>query len=89
MAYFIDLTGQTFGALAVLERINTNKKGRFWLVRCACGNVEDRTSIALRNQGAKYCRECVLKQKAARRTTHGESNPRSNKKHQSTEHIAT
>ena len=27
MAYFIDLTGQTFGALAVLERINTNKKG--------------------------------------------------------------
>ena len=41
MGKFIDLTGQKFGRLIVLERSNICKKGHttFWLCQCNCGNI--------------------------------------------------
>ena len=41
MGKFIDLTGQKFGRLIVIERDNnTNKKrGTFWICKCDCGTV--------------------------------------------------
>lgn len=35
----IDLTGQKFGRLSVIERVQNNKDGRtMWKCRCDCGN---------------------------------------------------
>ena len=39
MGKFIDLTGQTFGQLTVIERAENSKGGHArWLCRCTCGN---------------------------------------------------
>lgn len=48
---FVDLSGTTFGRLTVigyLGKLNP-KKAALWLVRCACGDYESRTSKAIRN----------------------------------------
>lgn len=37
MPAFIDITGDTYGDLVVLERVGT--KGPMWLCRCSCGNT--------------------------------------------------
>lgn len=40
MAKLIDLTGQRFGKLLVLERdLNYPKKGTYWKCQCDCGNI--------------------------------------------------
>lgn len=35
----LDLTGQTFGELTVLERVGTGKERDKWLFRCSCGKT--------------------------------------------------
>jgi hypothetical protein len=53
----IDLTGQRFGHLLVLER-DTSKppgNGRYWLCRCDCGAVTSVASGALRRQATHTC----------------------------------
>lgn len=35
----VDLTGQIFGKLTVIERANDFGHGSQWKVRCECGNV--------------------------------------------------
>ena len=39
MSKFIDLTGQRFGRLVVLERSESKNKRTFWKCMCDCGNI--------------------------------------------------
>lgn len=57
MGKFIDLTGQKFGRLTVIERDNnTNKKhGTFWICKCDCSTVKSVNSIALRRGLTQSC----------------------------------
>ena len=41
MGKFIDLTGQKFGKLTVIKRVENDKfKNVMWLCRCECGNIK-------------------------------------------------
>lgn len=41
MKYRIDLTGQKFGYLLVIEKTKSNKWGMMcWLCKCDCGNLK-------------------------------------------------
>lgn len=56
MGKFIDLTGQKFGRLTVLECSGRNKHGSaIWLCRCACGNGKVIHGGSLRNGSSKTC----------------------------------
>ena len=51
MGKFKDLTGQTFGKLTVIKRVEDQKAGRpMWLCQCACGNLTT-VSCGLTAQG--------------------------------------
>lgn len=39
MAKALDLTGQRFGMLTVIERRGSGKRGALWLCQCDCGNT--------------------------------------------------
>ncbi len=74
-ACIVDLTGQRFGRLVVLEQAEQKRYGEtFWLCQCDCGNQTITTSGALRSGN---CRSCgCLHREAAREqglkgTTHG------------------
>ena len=72
MGAFIDLTGQKFGKLTVIERAE-NKNGRVaWLCKCDCGNFTTVTSKRLRNGDTKSC-GCYHKEKISK---HNKSNSR-------------
>lgn len=61
MGKFIDLTGQKFGRLLVLERAE-NKYGRTaWKCKCDCGNYKEVTSYDLKSQKIKSC-NCLQKE---------------------------
>ena len=62
MGKFIDLTGQKFGRLTVLERDTTRKGGVYWFCRCECGNVKCVRSNHLRSGYVKSC-GCYQKEK--------------------------
>lgn len=53
----IDLTGQRFGRLTVIERDKTTNKtyGTFWICRCDCGNIKSIASLSLRNGSTQSC----------------------------------
>ena len=57
MGKLIDLTGQKFGRLMVLERDEaTDKKyGTFWKCKCDCGNIKSVASNALRTGVTQSC----------------------------------
>lgn len=57
MGKLIDLTGQKFGRLTVVERDkNANKNyGTFWKCRCDCGSIKSVASIALRSGLTQSC----------------------------------
>jgi len=54
---FNDLTGQRFGRLVVIERVNNPKKkrGTFWLCKCDCGNQKTINAISLKKGVTKSC----------------------------------
>lgn len=59
MAKAIDLTGQRFGRLIVLER-DQNKKGKsgsvYWICQCDCGNIKSIDGASLRKtNGTRSC----------------------------------
>lgn len=66
----IDLTGQRFGRLEVLERAE-NRCGRTcWKCRCECGTIKDIPAKTLRNGTAQSC-GCLQKERASiARSTH-------------------
>lgn len=56
MGKFIDLTGQKFGKLKVLQRIENNKNNQIqWLCKCDCGNYHKTTTHNLRAGSCKSC----------------------------------
>lgn len=70
MERFIDLTGQKFGKLTVLEHAENAKNGQArWKCKCDCGKEVVVRGDVLRRGDAKSC-GCYNREKV---TTHGES----------------
>lgn len=64
----IDLTGQRFGRLVVLERTKkTSKRGTVWKCQCDCGNVVDVNRGELVHGDTRSC-GCLRKEKTIQRT---------------------
>jgi len=56
MGRFIDLTGQRFGRLLVIKRVNSSQSNRIcWLCKCDCGNKKIVSSNNLRRVTIKSC----------------------------------
>lgn len=52
----LDLVGQRFGRLTVLERIGSNGgKYVYWRCKCDCGNIVDIATRSLRSSGTVSC----------------------------------
>ena len=65
MPKFIDLTGQKFGRLTVLElgiKPDVKSKEKFWLCKCECGNQTVVSGYQLRNGKTKSC-GCITKER--------------------------
>lgn len=58
MGKLIDLTGQVFGRLTVLERVETKKKATLWRCRCTCGKESIVQMGNLRNGHTTSCGRC-------------------------------
>jgi hypothetical protein len=54
----IDLKGQTFGDLTVLDECGRKRKSTLFRVICICVTVEERSSAELRHEGKKRCQNC-------------------------------
>ena len=52
---FIDLTGQRFGKLEVLERVANRKSKARWLCQCDCGARKEIQAANLRNGNTRSC----------------------------------
>ncbi len=73
MGIFVDMTGQSFGKLAVICRAfpPTSNTGAFWLCRCECGNEKVVTGGDLRANNVRSC-GCIRKEWAAHlKLSHG------------------
>lgn len=56
MSKLIDLTGQRFGRLTVVERVENDRSNQaHWMCRCDCGNVVVIRGDHLRNGRTKSC----------------------------------
>jgi hypothetical protein len=56
MAGFMDISGQVFGRLTVIVRVQNNKNGGAkWLCSCSCGKQIDVSTSSLRGGGTKSC----------------------------------
>ena len=64
MSKFIDLTGQRYGRLLVVERMGTAQSGHaLWLCKCDCGTSYTVSSNRL-NSGTKSC-GCLQKERSS------------------------
>lgn len=60
----IDLTGQRFGKLIVLERDYSKKNGTYWKCQCDCGNIcVVRRDQLTREKNPKRCCGCDVKRR--------------------------
>ena len=67
----IDLTGQRFGRLTVVERAGTAGSNATWLCNCDCGNVKIVSARSLKTGNTKSC-GCLFNEANAKRcVTHG------------------
>lgn len=75
MGKFIDLTGQKFGRLTVIERAESKNKHTMWKCKCTCGNVAIVDSGNLRSKHSTSC-GCfnveTVKEKNTKHGKHGE-----------------
>ena len=55
MSKLIDLTGQRFGRLVVVEMAERKKGKTYWRCRCDCGEIKDVRGACLRKGRAKSC----------------------------------
>lgn len=55
MGNFIDITGQKFGKLTVIERCGTRNRQSLWRCICECGNETLSLSNSLRDGKSKTC----------------------------------
>lgn len=51
----LNLAGQTFGRLTVIERAPWSLSGPSWICKCACGNTTDATTYQLTHGKRKSC----------------------------------
>lgn len=62
-----DISGQKFGRLTAVERIDTDKRGELiWLCQCECGNTTKVRSSHLRNGRTKSC-GCLKRERTIER----------------------
>ena len=72
MGKFIDLTGQKFGRLTVIKRVDNSKMGRVqWLCQCCCGNETKVSSLSLRTQNTQSCGCLYNETRKTIRKSHG------------------
>lgn len=72
----VDLTGQRFGRLTVIERAPNVGRKTMWKCKCDCGNYTVVGQTDLHSQRTKSC-GCMFKEQLAERNTkHGLSNTR-------------
>ena len=60
----IDLTGQRFGRLVVLERAENRAERTYWRCQCDCGKIKDISTKTLRNGSTQSC-GCLQKERAS------------------------
>ena len=74
MGKFIDLTGQKFGRLTVIERVESaKKKNTIWRCLCDCGVEKNIPACDLKSGHTKSC-GCLLREKASKlKTKHKET----------------
>lgn len=72
MGRFVDLTGQRFGRLVVLERASNGKHGDIvYRCKCDCGTIKEVTATHLRSGASKSC-GCLRKEVTQKnKTIHG------------------
>lgn len=73
MSKLIDLTGQKFGRLTVIKRVEKQNKTRsaYWLCQCECGNTTIVSSPNLKNKHAMSC-DCLQQEsRLTHSITHG------------------
>lgn len=58
MGQLINLVGQKFGNLTVLERAPGKNKQVYWTCQCDCGTIKDVKSQHLREGKIKTCGRC-------------------------------
>jgi len=76
---FIDLTGQKFGRLTVIERAENKGKKTAWLRKCDCGNNCTVMGTHIKSGRTHSCGCYHNEQLIKRATTHGMSYSRINK----------
>ena len=78
MAKALDLTGQRFGRLTVIEHCGSNKRGVLWLCQCDCGNFSRTDSTQLKTGHTQSCgclrREKLYKVNVLHRKSHSRLN---------------
>lgn len=62
----IDLTGQRFGKLTVIERTQSTNKNAKWICECECGKIVSVFGADLRSGKTKSC-GCLFSEQLARR----------------------
>ena len=67
----IDLTGEKYGKLTVLERAKNRKKTTMWKCMCECGELTVVSSGNLRRGTTKSCGCLARKKSSERATKHG------------------
>lgn len=72
MSEFIDLTGQKFGRLTVIQRVPNKKDKIMWLCKCICGTEIVCAGNHLKSGDSRSC-GCYRREK---RTTHSMTNSR-------------
>lgn len=76
MGKLIDLTGQRFGMLTVIERAETINKRTRWLCKCDCGNEVIAEAYNLKSGHTQSC-GCLQREATSQANkTHGMSNTR-------------
>lgn len=68
----IDLTGQKFGRLTVIERAENNGNVVCWVCKCDCGNVRIVQGCSLRNGRTTSC-GCFQRERVQNKTIHGQA----------------
>lgn len=59
MGKFIDITGEVFGKITVVRRLNKKSNGQIlWECKCECGNHINKTRANLIKMKKKCCSEC-------------------------------
>lgn len=61
MSAVVDITGQRFGRLVVIERAGSKNGKAYWLCKCDCGKTVTVNGQTLRSGGVKSC-GCLRKE---------------------------